>query len=248
MKNSTLLVAVLVSFGLLAQSLVGCGGRTQVVSSDDAAGDKTNLAEQKKAKPGGAKTEGHKPGSREGKGSGDADPSGEGFALPQDQGGKILARELPPHRNAPPPPAGVGTRPRRLRAGGNLETPELPLPPGQAELPPPLDTADPKAPAPRKLPEARRIRLPAVDVDDPLPLPVLGQALPDRAPLTDPTADISRKAAVAASVAARATPFPFLRINLPDPFEHKQVIRLRKPPAEGLPKNAGSQPPAKGGK
>jgi hypothetical protein len=271
MKKTTFVLVALLSFGLLAQALVGCGGRTRVVSSDGKAeDDKIDLVQKKKAQPGTAKAKGEKRRNSEDTGAGDADPSGAGFVLPTDEGGKILAGQLPPHQNVPPPPGGVSTRPRRVPAGLDFETPDLPLPPSQAEMPqPPLDRndhpvrpravggdppltwnrGDPKAPAPKKLPEARRTRQPSLAVDEPLPLPVLGQAVPDRAPLTDPTADISRMAAVAGSAPLRTTPIPFLRLNLPDPFEHQKVIRLRKaPPEKALPKNAGSQPPGKSGK
>jgi hypothetical protein len=198
----------------------------------------------------------------------DANPTGQGFHLASDRGGNWLAEKLPPHRNAPPSPTGVAAEPQRRPGAANFDPPDLPLPPSSAEmLQPPLDPtarplrpravpgdapldwnrADPVGPGARKLPEAQRVRLPRVDLDEPLPLPALGQAQPDRAPITDPTAEISRKAATAGSVPARTTPAPFIRVDLPDPFENQKVIRLRKPPAEELPKNIGSQRPVKGG-
>jgi hypothetical protein len=268
MKYSSRLLVSLLFSGLLAQGLTGCGGRTQVVSPADEADDGNNsLKDEKKGKAGAkarAKGENSPESDEE-----DANPSGQGFHLPGDRGGQWLADKLPPHRNAPLAPSGVAAEPQRRPGTANFDPPELPLPPNGAELPqPPLDTtsrplrphampgdgpldwnrADPVGPRAKKLPEARRVRLPHVDVDEPLPLPALGQAQPDRAPLTNPTSDISRKAATAGSVPARTTPAPFIRTDLPDPFENQKVIRLRKPPPEELPKNIGSQPPVKGGK
>jgi len=46
-------------------------------------------------------------------------------------------------------------------------------------------------------------------------------------PLTDPTAEVSLAAVVAQPVPVRTTRAPFVRFNLPDPFEHAQAVRLR---------------------
>ena len=89
-----------------------------------------------------------------------------------------------------------------------------------------------------------RFRLPSADVNQPVPLPVLARPAPDRAPLDDPTADASWTAAVAAAPPVRTAPVPFLRLNLPDPFELRDAIRLRHPPAEDpLPPPSAARPP-----
>jgi hypothetical protein len=83
-------------------------------------------------------------------------------------------------------------------------------------------------------------------VDRPLDLPLLSHALQDRASLTDPTLPMSTKAAMRAKIPPRTTPAPFVRETLPDPFEHRQVIRLRKQPKEDqVPLGQGSSKPAK---
>jgi hypothetical protein len=92
--------------------------------------------------------------------------------------------------------------------------------------------ADPPAPRRQELPAAGLLRLPAPDLNEPVPLPILARPVPDRAPLTDPTPEISRAAVLAAPVPVRTTPAPFVRLALPDPFEHAQTVRLRTPPEE----------------
>jgi hypothetical protein len=70
-------------------------------------------------------------------------------------------------------------------------------------------------------PAGKRTRLPSVDVNQPLPLPLLAQPVPDRAPLDDATGEASHTAALAAAPPRRGTPAPFLRLGLPDPFENR---------------------------
>jgi hypothetical protein len=50
--------------------------------------------------------------------------------------------------------------------------------------------------------------------------------------LGDPTPEVSLAAVLAQPVPVRSAPAPFLRLNLPDPFEHAQAVRLRTLPAE----------------
>jgi hypothetical protein len=83
-----------------------------------------------------------------------------------------------------------------------------------------------------ELAAGERVRLPAADLDRPAPLPFLAQAQPDRAPLTDPTGEATLKAALAAPAPERTAPAPFLRLNLPDPFEHRNAVKLRTPPED----------------
>jgi hypothetical protein len=91
---------------------------------------------------------------------------------------------------------------------------------------------DPQPPRKEKLPAAKLPRVPAPDLNQPVPLPVLARPQADRAPLTDPTGDASLAAALAQPVPVRTTPAPPLRLNLPDPFENHQVARVRTPPPE----------------
>jgi hypothetical protein len=180
----------------------------------------------------------------------------EGFRFPADPGGKHLGTLLPPRENfrlPPEPPSG----PRPHPALPALENPTLPPPLGQAGLPrlPAEKTARPARPGP--LPEDMPllsyhgtpaqpqepaltpgvlVKAASPNVGQPVPPPVLGQPMPDRAPLDDPTTDASLAAALAAAMPSRTNPAPFLKLTLPDPFENRETGRLREtPPEEGIP-------------
>jgi TolA-binding protein len=64
------------------------------------------------------------------------------------------------------------------------------------------------------------------------PIPLSVQAQNERAPLEDPTSEVSFKAAMATPTPERNTPAPFLRMTLPEPFEHHLPPRVRIVPAE----------------
>jgi hypothetical protein len=124
---------------------------------------------------------------------------------------------------------------------GDLPLPRLPLEksrtkPRLAELADPLPLLDqlisPQLPESPYLPVGPRLRVPSPDVNEPIPLPVLAGLVPDRAALDDPTIEASLAAALALSPPLRATAIPFVRFVLPNPFEHRETIRLREPPPE----------------
>jgi hypothetical protein len=190
-------------------------------------------------------------------------PPGDGFRFPDDQGGQLLGKLLTP--SAKGPGEEDRSRPHQFPRSTAVETPSLPLPHGQPEVarlplarpktkprPGPLPEGPPLSgyhdtpppPEPQRLPAGERVRLPSEDVDRPVPLPLLGQASPDRAPLDDPTAEASQAAALAAAMPQRTTPAPFLKLTLPDPFENRQVVRLPAlPPEVPTPVAAAPRPP-----
>jgi hypothetical protein len=138
------------------------------------------------------------------------------------------------------------------KAARSLENPDLPL--QSAPLPPPAppkaegkqvkprplpeDTPlvrvfnQPEAPQAVRMPDGPLVRLWSPDVNEPLPLPILGTGVRDRASLADPSLEASVAAAQAKLNPARTKPVPFQAQNLPDPFEHSQTVRLRNPPEE----------------
>lgn len=136
-----------------------------------------------------------------------------------------------------------------------VERPQLP-PALYTGLPPQPSVAQAKSPQPRPAPEGQPpvaqgplppragmpakpvIQLPAVDVNKPLPIPMLGQPKQDRAALDDTTLEASQAAALARVRPRRTGPVPFTPLNLPDPFENQRSGGLRNPPAES------DQPPA----
>jgi hypothetical protein len=267
MMRAFLKMAALFVGGWAAASLPGCAGKATAVKPDAVARKPAPQAgADGKAKGPSAKVgrpdkaDAGKPADR---GSG---PTAERFRFPDDRAGRLLAEMLLPHRQTPSGPAGDFTTPPRPAGLVAVEVPDWPLPPAQVETSrpriepparearprlageaPPLEWArfSPRAPARQELPSAARVRLPSPDLSRPLPLPVLAQPLPDRAPVTDPTAEASRSAALAGKVPPAALA-PFLRLNLPDPFEHRHEIRLRKPPKEDeMPFGQGSGAPPK---
>src|SRR5437763_15618166 len=95
-------------------------------------------------------------------------------------------------------------------------------------------------------PVGKRLRVPSSDGEKPVDLPPTAQPLPDRAPVADPTLPSSREVVVSARMPDRKTPAPFLRFTLPDPFEHRDTVRLRTPlGAEEVPVLSSVPPPRK---
>ena len=89
------------------------------------------------------------------------------------------------------------------------------------------------------------LRLPSVNVEQPIPVPILAKPQRDRASLADPTLEVSVAAALTPLTPRRAGPVPFVPINLPDPFEHGHAIRLRNPPDEAPLPQIAPRPQAK---
>jgi hypothetical protein len=165
----------------------------------------------------------------------------DGFHFPDDRGGALLARLLMPERQPLPTDRSTGPRPRTLPRSLDNPAPELPpvallvprLPSGSGatKLRPRWtleETLDGLTEPPRlivaPLPEGPRIRLPAADLNQPAPLPLLARPLPDRASLDDPTTEVSLAEAVMGIVPPRPTPSPFQKQTLPDPFEFRQPV------------------------
>jgi len=125
-------------------------------------------------------------------------------------------------------------------------TPRLPLVARKATAPSvtreglPLASSryEPQLPAPIVLPEQPLVRVPSVDIEQPLPVQLLAQQVRDRTSVADPSLDISVAAALAAQTPFRTQPAPFQPLNLPDPFELQTQIRPR------LPADETTQPPA----
>jgi predicted small lipoprotein YifL len=191
-------------------------------------------------------------------------PSGTAFTFPADNGGKLLAKLLPPSDLRPLSPAAPeGPRARPIPTAiewpsaalspGKPVPPRLPLPktadihPRALPEPLPADFArlDPTPPARIRLPEGELTRLPAPNASRPLPLPPLAQPVSDRASLEDPTADYSARAVIGAALRPRTTPVPFLKVNLPDPFENAEMVRLRVTMPEDANRSLGTPPAPK---
>lgn len=123
------------------------------------------------------------------------------------------AAVLPP---APPKPEGKPVRPRTLPEDAPLVR----------------NFSQPEAPPAVQMPVGPLVRLWSNDVNEPLPLPILGTGVRDRASLADPSLEASVAAAQAKLSPVRTQMVPFQPHNLPDPFEHSHAVRLRNPPEE----------------
>jgi hypothetical protein len=188
-----------------------------------------------------------------------ADP--EAFRFPNDPGGALLARVLSPGEPHATPADRI-TGPRPLPPP-DLE-PRLPLPENRGPLVPRLPVQrkspsprpfleeslgsprrDPALPSDPTLPAGERTFIPSGDVNQPIPLPVLAQPVTDRAPLGDATGEASTAAALFAPLPRRTTPAPFLRLTLPDPYEHRRPLEAEPPTEPSTPAAARPQTPAR---
>jgi len=178
----------------------------------------------------------------------DAEAENARFAFPDDAGGVLLAKVLTPKET----PASRPDRtppPRRSSSSVGMKPPTLPLPPSHTAMPHPPSLVKsapvrprlvidetlsglpdtPILPQPQSLPEGGRVRVSSVDVNQPIALPILARPVSDRAPLDDPTAEASSVAAVAAPIPSRVTKAPFLKLTLPDPYDHRRPETIATP-------------------
>jgi hypothetical protein len=174
------------------------------------------------------------------------------FAFPTDRGGELLASLLPPSEKDRRR-IEVARQPRPSAPSRALDAPELPLSPSdtvppRVKLEKPLprlrpgdvpeaipfvdQLAPPQLPNKQVLAAGGRVRLSSPDVNQPPPLPMLAQQVVERASLDDPTLEASVLLALAVAPPLRMTPAPFIRLNLPNPFEHRDAVRLLKEPEE----------------
>ncbi len=177
----------------------------------------------------------------------------DGFRFPEDRGGQLLGKVLLPSEKTSSPPDAVTPGPRRIAGSPTLELPSVPLTPSRLDVPrlpsvkkeslprlrplpdeAPLSTfsTDPQPPQTQVLPAGERTRVPGPDPNQPAALPVFAQPVPERASLDDPGAEFSATIVQSATVPFRSTTAPFVRQNLPDPFENRDTVRLRSTPDE----------------
>jgi hypothetical protein len=243
--------------GGLLLSLLGCGRSAVVMTPENSsppeesanakpvARAQTDEAPSEKllARAGADEPASKKPVARAAKNESQAAP----FRFPEDGGGRLLAKVLPPKDAEPArlqPISPLPPRPSAPSATSAYEKlPALPLPPASTALPRlPGETrvvslhptlvldetlgALPEAPAlPQapSLPQRRRVRVPSLDVNEPIPLPILAQPVSDRVSLDDPTLDASAAAAIAAPIPPRTSKAPFLKLTLPDPYDRRRT-------------------------
>jgi hypothetical protein len=67
---------------------------------------------------------------------------------------------------------------------------------------------------------------PSPEMAGPISWSSLSKYLAEKAPLTDPIAEQSKKAAMASSVVIQSAPAAYLKMSVPDPFENRNVLRM----------------------
>src|SRR5262245_20640759 len=198
-------------------------------------------------------------------GNGDSAPPAERmqFPFPDDSGGKALAKTLAPVAPPPMPAAApAASRERRLapihevplptRPAAVDSAPRLPIAAGKEMRPVPLPERVPQTlggmipdlPARSELPAGIIVRQQGPDISKPADLPILSaRPIADRAPLADPTLDFTAQSVVSPSLPLRTTPAGFIRVTVPDPFEHADAAKPRTPVVEDPNRSLGNPPP-----
>ena len=238
-QNSMKANCFLVLSYLLTCLLLGCGQRSSRITPEPAAyGASTAPVESPQD------------------GTAASTPSSE-FPFPADKGGRLLADRLRPANQIPPLSEEKLGPSKRMTGVAKVENPDLSLPKIPISAPPSIPKSKTKAirpalvagepplarerldlpnPALVKLAAGPKIAWPSPDVNQPIPLPILARQVADRASMDDPSGEASQVAALTAKVPDRTTPAPFLRLTIPDPFEHRNAVRLRsEPPPIPLP-------------
>lgn len=90
-----------------------------------------------------------------------------------------------------------------------------------------FNRTEPVPPVAIVLPEQPLVRVPSIDLERPLPVPLLAIQVRDRTSTTDPSLDASVAAALSPQTPIRTQPTPFSPLNLPDPFELQEQVKPR---------------------
>jgi hypothetical protein len=113
-------------------------------------------------------------------------------------------------------------------------------------VPPDLGGLVPDVPPRADFQAGPGLRVEGRDPSQPAELPILsGKPVPDRAPLADPTVEFTARSVISALLPLRVDPAGFVRINLPDPFEHAAAATPRTTVMEDPNRSLGSSPPPK---
>lgn len=186
---------------------------------------------------------------------------GPAFRFPEDAGGKLLEKTLPPRSPWKlSGPAATGALPRSVPvyiddprvpfASQPFTTPLLKVNSGTGprpitlseRVPQDLAHAFPEVPTKLVMPEGGLTKVPTPDVRRPAELPILARQTPDRAPLTDPTTEFTNRSVIAETLPLRTTEAPFVKVNIPDPFENAETVRPRVPTPEDPAQSLGTPP------
>ncbi len=191
-----------------------------------------------------------------------ADKDAPPFRLPDDEGGALLGKVLPPRERYGLLPDPTGERRRNVKAptfepreaalprsAGTV--PRLLVPKAKRVLQPHLVTEEelggaldvPAVPQRPSFHAGERARFGSDDPAIPPPLPVLARPVSDRAPLDDATLEFSTEAALSAALPKRTAPAPYQRLTMPDPYENRRPLSLPLPPEAEAPVVGAPSPP-----
>lgn len=192
-------------------------------------------------------------------------PDGGKFAFPDDLGGKALAKTLTPV-TPPRMPVSEPAKQKERRLPTYLDSPTPPLFDAASSMPRlPMPDAKPARPTPLpdrvpsdfgglipQLPSRSELAAGPLTRTEARNVNVIAELTPlstrpvsDRAPLTDPTIEFTAQSVINPKLPVRTEPIGFLRINLPDPFEHVEAARPRTPIVENPNRSLGNPPPPK---
>jgi len=111
-------------------------------------------------------------------------------------------------------------------------------------VPTSLANSLPDLPPRDELPTGPLVRQEGRDITMPAELPILSaRPVGDRAPLTDPTLEFTARSVISPTLPLRTTPAGFIRISVPDPFEHADAAKPRTPVVDDPNRSLGSPPP-----
>ena len=216
-------------------SLDGCSADR--VSSSNAGARRVAAAQDGDAKPDKQKKEAAEP-----------------FKLPDDRGGQLLGRVLPPRIKAgslsrpdrPAPP--TAPAPKFVEPGTTLPpstalVSRAPAPPKKDKLRPRLVVDEslggamdePVLPRSPSFEVQKLTAVPSEDVSIPPLLPILAQPTLDRVSFDDATTEASTEAALTAPLPRRTAPAPFVRSGVPEPFENRKPLTTKSPGEETAP-------------
>jgi len=167
--------------------------------------------------------------------------------LPDDLGGKAVQKSLMPTPVMPADIAGPKAARPRLTELDRGELPAAPIAwkvpavpllpkvkPARPSIPPERAPADLGHAAAENLGGVKFTEKPLVRAEAPAnagatDVPALARQIPERAPVDDPTAEISAGKVIETAFPYRVGTLPFLKVTIPDPFEFAEHLKGKLP-------------------
>src|SRR5205823_1983199 len=100
------------------------------------------------------------------------------------------------------------------------------VPPLHESVPLADNRSEPLIPERPQMPAGELVHVASVNLNGPLPLPIMGLPVREPSSSDDATSEFSLSVALAATPPWRTNLAPFIRLSIPDPFEHHPAARL----------------------